>query len=168
MLGFEQFSMILKYVFVLIIYLFVFSIIRMVYMDISTMSNCDEKNANSNSNISPLENNLNSTRQLNKSQAYLKIISNAGIFKGVNGNTIFLKKEYPIVIGRGKECDIVADDRYMSNMHTKIWYEADEWQVLDMGSKNGTLINGQIINDICLLDNNDRIKIGQLELVYRE
>src|SRR3970040_397694 len=46
------------------------------------------------------------------------------------------------LIGRGRECDIVVPDRQISRQHARISRTADGVQVEDLGSKNGTHVNG--------------------------
>jgi len=45
-------------------------------------------------------------------------------------------------IGRAQECDIVLDDRFLSRHHTRVFRDAGGWLVEDLGSRNGTWING--------------------------
>jgi transcriptional regulator with PAS, ATPase and Fis domain len=48
----------------------------------------------------------------------------------------------PIVIGRGDDCDIVIDDRRASRRHAEVRFEAGAWVVADLGSHNGTFVDG--------------------------
>ncbi|MBQ7075628.1 MAG: FHA domain-containing protein, partial [Clostridia bacterium] len=71
-----------------------------------------------------------------------------------------------IIIGRGQDCNICINDLYMSNQNTQLWFEDKEWYIADMGSTNGTFINGEKMTDEPLiLDSGDRIRIGQVEFV---
>ncbi|NPA97501.1 MAG: FHA domain-containing protein [Crenarchaeota archaeon] len=47
------------------------------------------------------------------------------------------------VVGRDPSCDIVIPDPYVSRKHMRIFYRDGKWYVVDMGSKNGTFINGE-------------------------
>jgi len=102
-----------------------------------------------------------------KNKAYLKIVSEYCLKDKPTDLIIKLNKS-TFVIGRTNRCDIYAEDLYMSKKHTKIWLKDNEWHINDLGSKNGTFVNDEQINDICLLDDKDKIKIGQLELIYCE
>jgi len=70
------------------------------------------------------------------------------------------------MIGRNKSCDITLREKYISGEHVRIWYEDGEWYLEDLGSRNGTLINGQRIRNTVILDAQDQITIGELHFVF--
>lgn len=47
-----------------------------------------------------------------------------------------------ILIGRGSDCDLVFDDPQVSRHHARLTWEAGHWFVQDLGSTNGTQVNG--------------------------
>lgn len=49
-------------------------------------------------------------------------------------------------IGRSTRCDIVIADRFLSRRHARIYRETGSWFVEDLGSRNGTLVNGRKID----------------------
>ena len=51
-----------------------------------------------------------------------------------------------LVIGRSSRCDLAVADRCLSRQHIRIFKSDDEWQVEDMGSRNGTRVNGTMIS----------------------
>jgi serine phosphatase RsbU (regulator of sigma subunit) len=50
-----------------------------------------------------------------------------------------------IVIGRSSEAGIAVPDRSMSRRHARLFRDGGEWLVEDLGSRNGTLLNGRRI-----------------------
>lgn len=126
--------------------MFIFGIIRMIYLDISKM-------------------NMPVQAVLPTKFPYLLILNN-------RDKLYFdIKEFYPldkheIFIGRGKNCDITFEDVSLSSKHIHIWYEEKEWHLEDMKSKNGTLLNDEKVDDQFLLDDGDIIKIGQIELQF--
>ena len=52
-----------------------------------------------------------------------------------------------VTIGRGSDCDIVLPDRQVSRFHARIERENGGFLIRDLGSKNGTYVNGQEIRD---------------------
>jgi pSer/pThr/pTyr-binding forkhead associated (FHA) protein len=47
-----------------------------------------------------------------------------------------------VTIGRGNDCDIVLDDRQVSRVHARIIWNDNHYELEDLGSKNGTHLNG--------------------------
>lgn len=54
-----------------------------------------------------------------------------------------LNRAKPFTIGRSPHCDIVLDDRQVSRYHARISWHNDCYYVEDLGSKNGTEVNGE-------------------------
>lgn len=49
---------------------------------------------------------------------------------------------WPLVIGRSSICALVLNDDSVSRAHAEVRREGNEWLLRDLGSKNGTKING--------------------------
>ena len=76
------------------------------------------------------------------------------------------QKEYMIseaerYVGRDSSNDIVLEDDQASSRHMKIVYEEKAFSVEDLGSRNGTYVNGEHIAGPRVLANGDLIKIGK-------
>jgi Protein of unknown function (DUF3662)/FHA domain len=69
-------------------------------------------------------------------------------------------------IGRLPECDIVVDDVGASRQHAEVRRTDDGFVLADLGSTNGTLVNGTPIREH-LLEDGDRITIGETILEFR-
>jgi len=70
-----------------------------------------------------------------------------------------------ITIGR-VGCDIVLDNPQVSRFHAQIDRTADGVVLRDMGSTNGTFVNGQRVTTPVILKAGDVIQIGAFKLVY--
>ncbi len=75
-----------------------------------------------------------------------------------------VKPEQKAYMGRDADNDVVLDDPGTSRRHARIEFKEGKYVLTDLGSANGTLVNGQRVVEQAL-DNGDRIKIGQDELV---
>lgn len=64
-----------------------------------------------------------------------------------------------VVIGRLDECDITIDDPKVSRRHAEVRPAGDAFRLVDLGSTNGTLVNGQRTVEHELGDG-DRIQVG--------
>ncbi|MEK6705838.1 MAG: FHA domain-containing protein, partial [Bdellovibrionota bacterium] len=77
-----------------------------------------------------------------------------------------------IVIGRGKDCDIVLNDKKASRAHATIRREGSGHVLKDLGSANGVLLNGEKIDGKAWLTGNDLITIGNVgfrfQMISRE
>jgi len=65
-----------------------------------------------------------------------------------------------ITLGRGEECEIVLPDRQVSRMHVRVSRGDDGFYVEDLGSKNGTYVNGLPVKDRVRLQDGDEIQIA--------
>jgi hypothetical protein len=65
-----------------------------------------------------------------------------------------------LTIGRNGDCDIVLDDRQVSRYHARIAWQADHYEVQDLGSKNGTHLNGRDVVGTAQLHDGDEIQIA--------
>ncbi|EMI42152.1 MULTISPECIES: SpoIIE family protein phosphatase [Pirellulaceae] len=69
-------------------------------------------------------------------------------------------------IGRHPECDIVVDAGAVSRYHAKLIHAGETWTVEDLGSRNGTFVNGQLLTRPHVLAQGDRIRISEVELLF--
>ena len=72
-----------------------------------------------------------------------------------------------VVVGRSRECDVRVDDGNVSRRHFELVQDGPTaWAVVDLGSTNGTEVNGRRIRGKTRVDDGDRIAIGGTELVF--
>jgi hypothetical protein len=65
-----------------------------------------------------------------------------------------------LTIGRSPECDIVLDDRQVSRFHARVIWRQDHYEIQDLGSKNGTHLNGRHVIGTQPLRDGDEIQIA--------
>lgn len=75
-----------------------------------------------------------------------------------------------IVIGRGQSCDIVLDEHQVSRQHARLLHTPQGWTLVDLGSTNGTQVNGQPLraNQPYGLQPGDRVTLGNSVLVLQQ
>ncbi|GAC1471558.1 MAG: hypothetical protein PVSMB3_03280 [Candidatus Dormibacteraceae bacterium] len=66
----------------------------------------------------------------------------------------------PLRLGRSPDNDIILRDPATSGHHARVERRGDQFWIVDLGSTNGTLVNGEPIQEK-ELSNGDRITIGQ-------
>lgn len=72
----------------------------------------------------------------------------------------------PVTVGRLSNNDIVLSDANVSRRHAEFRSDGDKWVLTDLGSTNGSLINGRPASQHQLKDA-DRLTFGSTDLVFR-
>ncbi len=137
-------SRILTYIFVIIIYLFIYAIIRMIFLDIRAM---------------------NRKKSGGLAEAYLKLIN---LRRDLDFN---IDESYELeddeIIGRGNKCTLRLADKYLSIRHCRIYKSDGSFFIEDLGSTNGTFLNGdELTNEAVELIDGDKISIGRLNFIF--
>jgi sigma-B regulation protein RsbU (phosphoserine phosphatase) len=70
------------------------------------------------------------------------------------------------VIGRHPDCDIQLQSNTISRRHARISGDSSQFYVEDLGSGNGTFVNGQKVDVRTAINNQDRVKFGPLLLRF--
>ncbi|MHB8779769.1 MAG: FHA domain-containing protein [Candidatus Geothermincolia bacterium] len=138
----------LKYGFLLVLYLFLVFALRTVYVE-----------------VLPLERRqraaMKPARASKAKKAHLQVLQSEDKI----GPRIALDKE--LSVGRSPQCLVRLHDDYVSQMHARLHETAGRYYVEDMGSTNGTYVNGRKITYPTELRPGDRIKIGKTILEFR-
>jgi serine phosphatase RsbU (regulator of sigma subunit) len=74
----------------------------------------------------------------------------------------------PVVIGRQRDNGFVLDLESVSRRHARLAPRDGAWAIEDLGSRNGTLVNGARIEAPTVLRDGDRITICDAEIVFRD
>lgn len=141
---FELISQVLRYVFIILIYLFIFSILRLMYLDVKNIT----------SGGGSLD------------EAYLKVVNRLDSLN-------FKMQEYYVIegdisLGRSSKNDVVIKDKFVSKNHLLIREKNQRYYLEDLGSANGTFLNGVKIdpNELIELQNNDKIGVGFIQFIF--
>lgn len=142
---FEIVSSVLKYVFTIIIYIFILNIIRLILLDIRSMS---EK-----------------SKTVETLRYHLRCIG----IQGVQG--FRLDEVYPldgdVSIGRMPENTLWIDDSFLSTTHALLIKKRKGYYLKDNTSTNGTFYNGKRLGKKAVrLKNGDKIRLGSMEFLF--
>lgn len=85
--------------------------------------------------------------------------------RGPNAGSRFLLDQATTSAGRHPDSDIFLDDVTVSRRHAEFRLERAEFQVVDVGSLNGTYVNREPV-DSAVLANGDEVQIGKFRLVF--
>jgi len=84
---------------------------------------------------------------------------------GMNGKSLPGNK-MRLILGRGTTADVVLTDDGASRAHAAIAWNGQSWSIEDLGSRNGTKVNEDVLRGNRALRDGDRIRIGKTELVF--
>ena len=87
----------------------------------------------------------------------LVVIAGAGV-----GDSVPLNGE--ILLGRAADCTLDIADDYASGHHARLYRDDQSWVLADLGSTNGTYINGVRILRATRIGEGDLIRIGRTQL----
>lgn len=71
-------------------------------------------------------------------------------------------------LGRAASADVTVEDRFASSAHTRVEVVDGAMQIEDLGSTNGTYLNGRRLGRSQALSPGDTIRIGDTEFRYQE
>lgn len=74
----------------------------------------------------------------------------------------------PITIGRASICDLTLDDDFISSRHLRVSMQSNGYVVEDLGSTNGTWVEGERLSEPVLIKPGVRIKMGRNTLTIRK
>jgi pSer/pThr/pTyr-binding forkhead associated (FHA) protein len=86
---------------------------------------------------------------------YLLVTEDAGSLELPEGS---------VLVGRSEQCEIAIDDPLVSRRHARITVVGSMVTIEDLGSSNGTLVDGERIEGPCSLALGQRIQVGPLEM----
>lgn len=85
--------------------------------------------------------------------------------RGPNVGSHFTLEADSVSAGRHPDSDIFLDDVSVSRRHAQFHRVAGGFEVVDVGSLNGTYVNGEVVES-AELSHGDEIQIGKFRLVY--
>jgi pSer/pThr/pTyr-binding forkhead associated (FHA) protein len=72
--------------------------------------------------------------------------------------------ESDVLVGRDPDCECILSDETISARHVRLVYRHNQWWVEDLGSRNGTGLNGTALTTATIVVHGDTIKCGQTTL----
>lgn len=73
----------------------------------------------------------------------------------------------PVIVGRSAGCDIVIGAGYVSGRHARFSLMGNDLFIEDLGSTNGTAVNGKIIDGPYNLRDKDIVSVGDVDIRVR-
>lgn len=71
-----------------------------------------------------------------------------------------------LIVGRGQDTQVCIPDRSVSRFHARLERDAGGWRVTDLGSSNGTFVNGARIATAITLEHGDEVRFGSIRTLF--
>jgi hypothetical protein len=65
-----------------------------------------------------------------------------------------------MLVGRAPNCDCVLPESCVSRKHAQLWRDGERWYLRDLGSRNGTRVNGVRVIEATEVRPGDRVNLG--------
>lgn len=137
---------VLKYAFLALLYLFLFRVVRVVVLELRGPTGAAAVEV---AGEAP-------KGRSKRAGASLRVLEPPA----QKGDTYPLGDE--LTVGRGGGCGVVIpDDQFVSTVHARLFRRGDDLIVEDLGSRNGTFVNGEKVVAPTKLRRGDRVQFGQ-------
>ena len=141
---------VLKFCFLALLYLFLFRVVRLTVRELRAPAPTPEPAASA--PAAPRR----ERRAEPRGGLRLRIVEPASR----KGETHTIDRE--VTVGRGGGCALVlSEDTYVSQLHARLFQQNGEGYVEDLGSTNGTFVNGNPIEGVTRLKRGDQVQFGQ-------
>jgi len=155
--GLGQLSGIFKYIIIGIIYVIIFFALGIMYKDLKSGDKKQVRSQNHERQQNQ-EKPHQETREKQQISVGLEVID-PGISKTLKiGSVVPISRE--VTIGRREDNVVVIEEGYVSGHHARIFQRNDNYVLEDLKSTNGTILNGEKIENKVYIRSGDKIKIG--------
>jgi signal transduction histidine kinase/pSer/pThr/pTyr-binding forkhead associated (FHA) protein len=89
------------------------------------------------------------------------------VIQGADQGQRFEFMSGPVALGRDTSNPIRLHDTEVSRRHAELRLEREGYRIVDLGSQNGTFVNGQPVEEVPL-QSGDRVQLGQTVMLFRE
>ncbi len=144
-LPFEWFVLLLRVLFIFLLYFFLFQVVRVVIREMSLFASFGHEDSD----------------EIATAHLIVQQGGGTGLRSGMR-----LDLDPVTVIGRHPRATVMLDDNFVSSEHVQITWRDGRWWVTDLNSTNGTLLNRQPVTVPTGLRYGDVIGIGDVELQF--
>jgi hypothetical protein len=134
----------LRLLFVVILYFFLYQIVRLTTRELILLARDDER-----------------TPTVRRTTSRLVVIDPAETSLPVGAGFSLMPFT---VVGRHPNCTIVLDDTFVSAEHAELESTAEGWLLRDLGSTNGTFVNGHMVAGTTGVEDDDIVQFGRVKL----
>ena len=145
---------VVKVLFLALLWLFIFSAVSVIRTDLfgTTVPAPDQPEARELENPAPPQ------RRVRRPRGDPRVLS---IVQGPQAGESAPLAPGLVLIGRGADCQLILDDDYVSTRHARVVATEDGCYAEDLGSTNGTYVNGARITAPTTISMSDTLRIGK-------
>ena len=139
---------VLKFCFLALVFLFLARVVRVVILELRSPVGAATADGGAGG--------AGGAKRAKRAGAHLRVLEPAAH----KGETYPLGDE--LTVGRGGGCGVVLpEDTFVSTVHARLFRRGDDLFVEDLGSRNGTFVNGEQVQAPTKLRRGDRVQFGQ-------
>jgi pSer/pThr/pTyr-binding forkhead associated (FHA) protein len=152
----ESVLTVLKFCFLALLYLFLYRVVRVVVKEMRAPAPSPIVDAGLAPAPAPAAPAAKAEKTRGRAPGHLRIVEPAAR----RGETVAVADE--LTVGRGGGCGVVlAEDSFVSTVHARVFRRDGDVWVEDLGSRNGTLLNGQALTVAQPLRRGDQLQFGR-------
>jgi hypothetical protein len=145
---------VLKFCFLALLYLFLFRVVRIVRLELKPVKAAMPAEAVAAAPVAAPSKREKKERKERSGPALYLLEP-----EGRHGESYPLTEE--VSVGRAPGCGVVLDDdTFVSQVHARLFRRGRETYVEDLGSTNGTFVNGERVSEVTRLRHGDRVQFG--------
>ena len=150
----------LKYVFLAILYLFFLRVLRAVWIELREPKPAPLTDAAGGATAPPLANPGPGNAPAHRIGPEKLVINEPAELHGV---------EFPLAdemtVGRAAGCGVaLPDDTFVSQLHARVFRRDGDFYIEDLGSTNGTYLNGKKVSAASVMRKGDRVQVGRTSM----
>lgn len=89
------------------------------------------------------------------------------ITEGVQSGAMMQLGDEPITIGRANDIEVSLEDDYASGRHARLFPQGSRWFLEDLGSTNGTYVDGQRLTRAVVIEPGTEFRVGGTTMQLR-
>lgn len=151
-----------KVVFLVVLYLFLFYVVRSINRDLRVAAELSSEIRSTSVSDWSLASAYGVPSAVLDHRSWVLILER--VPRHAKGERVVLPPHGSLLVGRAPDCDLELADTFVSAHHARFSVTPEGLVVHDLGSTNGTYVNGERIEGAVLLAPGDRVLIGDCEL----
>jgi pSer/pThr/pTyr-binding forkhead associated (FHA) protein len=153
----------LEYVFLALLYLFFLRVLRAVWVELR------EPRVVQSAAVQPHDHATSNGNRKNGSRKERNLPHQLAIMSADDGMSDSFALVDEVTIGRSTDCAVpLPADNFVSQVHARVFRRENEYWVEDLGSTNGTLMNGRRLSGPAPVRRGDRLQVGRTVLELRK